>query len=137
MICIPSTICPGMHIRHGQLSIIQISSVSDMHTTCSGTHIGHRRYLYNGQLTMSDMHTRADSTWYAYQTQTICVPERVVCILDTEMSMHIIHGQYVYNKFLCISDMDDMCTINIYTHIIHVRYAYQVLPSLVHIFGHG
>src|ERR1700726_3657072 len=73
MICVPSTICPGMHIRHGQLSIIQISSVSDMHTNCSGMHIGHRQYLYNGQSSMSDMHTRADSTWYAYRTCTICI----------------------------------------------------------------
>src|SRR6202045_624934 len=93
-----------------------------------GTHIIHVQYAYY-------------LLWYAYRTWTICAPEQVVCISDTDdmrttcSGTHIGHGQYAYTFYLyayrlcpicapeqvvCISDTDDMRTTCSGTHIVCV-----------------
>ena len=132
LIYVPSTTCPGMHIRHRWLSIIHISSVYNMHTRAGSTRISET----------DDMHT---INVYAYHPCPICILPALVRISYTDdmhttaVSTHIIHGQYMYTFIVRISSVSDMCTragsthighgryaYTIYcTHIIHVRYAYQ------------
>src|ERR1700719_3428039 len=91
---------------------------------------------------------------YAYQTQTICVPEQVVCI--SSMSDMCTINVYAYRTrticipehVVCISDTDDMRThsfvrissmSNMHTragsmHIGHRRYVYTfICTHIVHV----